>query len=252
MDRRYTSLGIEVLEDRRLLSVNAAAVQSAFGSVLQSAQNDLATQLGNAVPIPLIGSQLTNFIQQQGLSHLNQSSALKDLLNSSLLTSIAPYTNIVNNSDQPLQFDLHADDTEHFSFDLGLGGKLLTVQSTPDADDVVTVNVALAFDYLVSFTCHGDNSVTINAPNGTLKQVKSALPQNTMAVSLTVTLPNFSAAGSLNGFLFVHAADHAANHTLFTASFGANPDPTSGVFSGVTLQGRATLTSIWTCPCRPK
>ena len=129
------------------------------------------------MPIPVIGSQLATFIQQQqGLNHLSQTGKmLTDLLNSSLLTAIAPYTSIVNNSDQTFQFDLHAADTEHFNFDLGLGGKLVTLQSTPDNGDVVSVNVALAFDYLVNFTCHGDNSVTINpaGTNTTIRDIKS-------------------------------------------------------------------------------
>ena len=255
-ERRFRSPAIEILEERRLLSVSAAVVQSAFVTALQGAQTALTSQLGSAVPIPVIGSQLATFIQQQqGLNHLSQTGkALTDLLNSSLLTAIAPYTSIVNNSNQTFQFDLHAADTEHFNFDLGLGGKLVTLQSTPDNGDVVSVNVALAFDYLVNFTCHGDNSVTIN-PAGTnttiqtLNQINASLPQNTMAVSVAVTLPNFNAAGSLNGFLFLRARDyatspdrtHAAIPTLLTAAFGANPDPTSGTFSAVALQGSAHI-----------
>jgi Ca2+-binding RTX toxin-like protein len=218
---RCQPLCLEVLEDRTLLSLDPSIVGNAFLPVLQGVQTSLTSSLSAAVPIPLIGNQLSNFVATGGLGKLGAgTSVLSDLLKTSLTDQISATTAVDTN----IELHLQAGYSTKFNFDLGL-------KSLLHFDAAGTVGVNLDFGYVVDFTYHSnDNSVTIaNTPNP-------------LTVDVNVTLSGFTATGSLNGFLFVQATtDQTASPTSLNATFAATPDPRLGSFTALTLQGKADV-----------
>src|SRR5438270_1923918 len=171
---RTLPLCLEALEDRTLLSFNPSIVGSAFLPVLKNVQSNLKSSLSAPVSIPLIGSELSAFVAGEGLASLDPvaGGVLSDLLEQALLGQISTSSPV----DQRIELDLHAGVTRSFKFDLGLGGKLLYL------DTAGAVLVKLDFDYVVDFTYNSNDSVTISA--------------TTLTVGLDVRLLGFTATGS--------------------------------------------------------
>jgi MBG domain (YGX type)/Bacterial Ig-like domain (group 3)/Putative Ig domain/Dockerin type I domain len=168
LDIDWRRTKFELLEDRAMLSVAQDIVND-----ITPYQNALSSAINAVTSLPLIGTQL------KGLQQFN--TILQDSLQ-----SIESQTQ--NLSDGHFQLAIPLPSISHtFTFNLGLDA-FLQVQTSGGVAGSITPTLNVGFDY-------EDGSVSLDLANTDLD------------VGFGLTLPNFQATMSLNGFLYTHAVD---------------------------------------------
>lgn len=176
IDGRRRLLAMEQLEERAMLSI-----AQDIHDLIAPYQSAINTSLDVATALPLVGHQ---FDSLQELSTLLQDSQASIQSQTASITASGHYQIAI-----PLPTITHT-----FTFDLGLDA-LLQVSTSGGVAASLTPTLNIGFDY-----------------NGT--NVSLDTSHTNLDLGFGLTLPNFQATASLNGYLFTHIADASlANQT---------------------------------------